>query len=110
VIDDEDQLYIVREELQKPGRRKRQYGRMKDRRETAVWEYCPLTAREVEVLQLASEGLTNDGIASELGVSKGAVVWFIQEARKKIGLRPSPRGANAAVQMVAIAMREGWIQ
>lgn len=76
-----------------------------DRRSTAVWDYCPLTYRQLEVLQHTAEGLTYHEVADQLGISPKGVHKLLQEARHKIGL-----GRMNRTLLVAVAMREGWIQ
>jgi DNA-binding NarL/FixJ family response regulator len=77
-----------------------------DRRATAVWDYCPLTERQIEVLQHIAEGLTSEQTAETLGVSKSTITHHLQEIRMRLTL--GTRISQAL--LVAIAMREGWIQ
>lgn len=76
-----------------------------DRRQTAAWDHCPLTHRQLELLQHCAEGLTYQECATELGIGTKGVHKTLQEVRQKLGLMRSNR-----TQLVAIAMREGWIQ
>lgn len=76
-----------------------------DRRSTAMWDHCPLTHRQLEVLQHCAEGLNYADIARELGITHKGIHKLLQEARQKLSL-----GAANRTHLVAIAMREGWIQ
>jgi len=75
-----------------------------DRRASAVWDTCPLTHRQLEVLQLCAEGLTYEEVANDLGIGTKGVHKLLQEARAKVGL-----GRMNRTLLVAVAMREGWI-
>jgi len=44
----------------------------------------PLTAREIEVLQLISEGLTNQQIAEKLVIAVGSVKWYTSQIYGKL--------------------------
>jgi len=44
-----------------------------------------LTAREREVLELASKGLTNEDIASRLSITRNAVRYHLKEIHSKLG-------------------------
>jgi DNA-binding CsgD family transcriptional regulator len=46
-----------------------------------------LTGRQLEVALLASEGLTNRQIASELSISEHTVAAHLRKILKKLGLR-----------------------
>ena len=57
-----------------------------------------LTGREVEVLALVGEGLTNNEIARRLGVGRPTVAGLIRSARQKLG-------AESRAQAAALAAR-----
>lgn len=78
----------------------------RDRRATAVWDHCPLTERQLQVLQRVAEGLSWEDIGLELGMTRGTAIEHAQKVRKRLGLG----GKMRATLLVAIAMREGWIQ
>ena len=44
----------------------------------------PLTPREIDVLQLLVEGLTNQAIAQVLGISTGTVKSYVQTILRKL--------------------------
>jgi predicted ATPase/DNA-binding CsgD family transcriptional regulator len=45
-----------------------------------------LTGREVEILQLAAEGLSNSQIAERVILSRGTVKWYMSEIYSKLGV------------------------
>ena len=47
----------------------------------------PLTARELEVLKLLCEGLSNQEIADELGIALGTVKFYTGQIYGKLGVR-----------------------
>ncbi len=47
----------------------------------------PLTARELTVSQLVAEGMTNQQIAAQLGLSKSTVASHLDRVRDKLGVR-----------------------
>src|SRR5439155_1315772 len=55
----------------------------------------PLTARELQVLQLVAQGLPNKGIARRLGISENTAKFHVQALRLAAdfdgGIRPSQR-------------------
>ena len=61
-----------------------------------------LTAREVEVLGLAAEGLANKAIAARLGISEHTVKFHINTILGKLG-------AASRTEAVTRAARLGWI-
>jgi PAS domain S-box-containing protein len=65
-------------------------------------ERC-LTTREVEVLKLASEGLTNKKIAEKLFVSERTVQSFLSTIFNKLGV-------GSRTEAVLAAWRMGWIR
>ena len=62
----------------------------------------PLTAREVEVLQLLAEGLPNKSIATRLGISDQTVKFHVASICGKLG-------AANRTQAVRLAVRRGLI-
>lgn len=62
----------------------------------------PLTAREVEVLQLLAEGLPNKSIAARLGISDQTVKFHVASVCGKLG-------AANRTQAVRLAVRRGLI-
>lgn len=62
-----------------------------------------LTARELEVLQLLSEGASKDEIGNRLFVSPNTVRNHIQSILSKLG-------AHSRLEAVAVAVREGLIR
>jgi DNA-binding NarL/FixJ family response regulator len=61
-----------------------------------------LTQRELEVLRLLADGLTNEQIGAELSISAQTVRTHVQKAMDKLG-------ATTRVQAVATALRESLI-
>jgi DNA-binding NarL/FixJ family response regulator len=62
----------------------------------------PLSPREVEVLGLASLGLTNKEIAYRLGISDRTVQFHMNSIFNKTG-------TNSRTEVVALAVRSGWL-
>ena len=62
--------------------------------------WARLTARELEVLELLSRGLTQKAIAAELSISRKTVATHIQHILRKIG-------AHSRAEAVAFAHRLG---
>ena len=62
-----------------------------------------LSARELDVLRLAADGLTNDAVATSLGLSPRTVERHLSNAYAKLGV--SGKAARAAA--VAEVMRRG---
>jgi DNA-binding NarL/FixJ family response regulator len=63
----------------------------------------PLTDRELEVLQLAAQGLTNYDIAQRLHVSVRTVEAHLTHIYNKLGVK-------SRTEAVVRAMQRGWIQ
>jgi DNA-binding NarL/FixJ family response regulator len=63
----------------------------------------PLTDRELEVLQLATQGLTNFQIAQRLFVSERTVEAHLTHVYNKMGVK-------SRTEAVVQAMRRGWIR
>ncbi|MCW5880856.1 MAG: response regulator transcription factor [Anaerolineae bacterium] len=62
----------------------------------------PLTPREIEVLRLLVEGLTNKAIAARLGISDHTVKFHIGAIMGKLG-------ASSRTEAVTMAVRQGLI-
>jgi two-component system, NarL family, response regulator YdfI len=62
----------------------------------------PLTAREVEVLELLAEGLPNKSIATRLGISDQTVKFHVASICGKLG-------ATNRTQAVRLAVRRGLL-
>jgi DNA-binding NarL/FixJ family response regulator len=61
-----------------------------------------LTPREVEVLEVLSRGLSNSGIARELGISVNTVRNHVQNILNKLSV-------HSKLEALAVAVREGII-
>jgi DNA-binding NarL/FixJ family response regulator len=57
----------------------------RERAATAV-EECPLTSRELEILRLAAQGMTNSRIARELWVTEQTVKFHLSNTYRKLGV------------------------
>ena len=62
----------------------------------------PLTARELEVLQLVEQGFSNRDIAARLVLTVGTVKWYIHQVNTKLG-------AHNRGEAVYIARRFGLL-
>jgi two-component system nitrate/nitrite response regulator NarL len=62
----------------------------------------PLTARELQVLQLVAEGLPNKGIARRLGISENTAKFHVASLCGKLG-------ASSRTEAVTTAARRGLI-
>jgi two-component system response regulator DesR len=62
----------------------------------------PLTKREMEILHLASEGLTNKEIAYRLGLSERTVQFHLNSVFNKTG-------TNSRTEATTAAFRQGWL-
>jgi DNA-binding NarL/FixJ family response regulator len=63
---------------------------------------CPLSSRELEVVSLATDGLTMGAIGHSLGLSENTIKTHLSRILAKLHARNT---TNA----VAIALRAGWI-
>ena len=66
------------------------------------WPMALPTGRELQILQLAANGLTGNDIAAQLNISPATVEKHRNNTIKKMKV------ANM-VEAVAVAMRSGWI-
>jgi NarL family two-component system response regulator LiaR len=64
---------------------------------------CPLTERELQVLELAAEGLTNFEIARHLYISVRTVEAHLTHVYDKLGV-------GSRTEAVVQAMKEGWLR
>jgi DNA-binding NarL/FixJ family response regulator len=62
----------------------------------------PLTARELQVLQLVAQGLPNKGIARRLGISENTAKFHVASLCGKLG-------ASSRTEAVTLAARRGLI-
>jgi DNA-binding CsgD family transcriptional regulator len=69
----------------------------------AAFDDRHLSAQESRVLELASEGHTDKGIAHQLGISPATVVTYWQRIRAKFGLSARPELVAHYVREVALA-------
>jgi DNA-binding NarL/FixJ family response regulator len=58
----------------------------------------PLTPREMDVLQLLAEGLTNQAIAQMLGLSAGTVKGYVQTILRKLEVADRTQAAVWAIR------------
>jgi DNA-binding NarL/FixJ family response regulator len=58
----------------------------------------PLTPREMDVLQLMVEGLTNNAIAEVLGLSSGTVKGYVQTVLEKLYVNDRTQAAVKAIR------------
>ncbi|RMD81291.1 MAG: DNA-binding response regulator, partial [Chloroflexi bacterium] len=65
--------------------------------------FSPLSARELEVLELVAAGRTNREIAAQLDISNQTVKNHISSILRKLAV-------NDRTQAVVYAMRRGWIK
>ncbi|MGD1992718.1 MAG: response regulator transcription factor [Anaerolineae bacterium] len=68
----------------------------------AAQQVEPLTPREIEVLRLAAEGMTNRAIGHELGISHRTVQGHLASVYGKLDV-------NSRTEAVTEALRRGWI-
>jgi DNA-binding NarL/FixJ family response regulator len=69
---------------------------------TAPQAMEPLTARELQVLQLVAQGLPNKGIARRLGISENTAKFHVASLCGKLG-------ASSRTEAVTLAARRGLI-
>jgi NarL family two-component system response regulator LiaR len=61
-------------------------------------DFEPLTPREMDVLQLLVEGLTNNAIAEVLGLSSGTVKGYVQTVLEKLYVADRTQAAVKAIR------------
>jgi DNA-binding NarL/FixJ family response regulator len=59
---------------------------------------CPLTNREVEILRLAAQGLTNGRIARDLWVTEQTVKFHLSNVYRKLGVSNRTEASRYALQ------------
>ena len=64
----------------------------------------PLTPREIEVLELLAEGLTNKGIAARLGISDQTVKFHVASILGKLGASSRTEAVRRAVRRGLLAL------
>ena len=57
-----------------------------------------LTRREVEVLRLVAEGLTDAQVAQKLVLSPGTVSWYVRSICSKLGVSSRTAATRAALE------------
>ncbi len=62
--------------------------------------YAPLTARQLEILRLIAQGLTNAAIAERLVVTEGTIKWHVKQILAKTG---STNRAGAVARVLGAA-------
>jgi DNA-binding NarL/FixJ family response regulator len=62
----------------------------------------PLSPRELQVLNLAADGLTNKEIAYRLGISERTVQFHLNSVFNKTS-------TQSRTEAVALALRQGWL-
>lgn len=67
-----------------------------------VWENCPLTARELEVLRLIVDGMSNPEIAEELVITKATAKAHVHSILQKLCV-------DDRTQAAVLAMRQGFV-
>ena len=74
-----------------------------DRTETLTIEE-PLTSREIEVLELLTEGLSNKAIAARLGISDQTVKFHVSSIRGKLGAANRTDAVHRAIRRGLVAI------
>jgi ATP/maltotriose-dependent transcriptional regulator MalT len=62
----------------------------------------PLTARELEILSLIVDGLTNQQIASTLYIARGTVKWYTSQIYSKLGIDSRTQAIGRARELSII--------
>jgi DNA-binding NarL/FixJ family response regulator len=65
-------------------------------RAAATADDCPLTSRELEILRLAAQGLTNGRIARELWVTEQTVKFHLSNTYRKLGVTSRTQASHYA--------------
>jgi DNA-binding NarL/FixJ family response regulator len=63
---------------------------------------CPLTLQQVRVLELVAEGLPNEQVGAQLGITRDTVKAHLRSVLKALGV------ADRA-HAVLVALRAGWV-
>ena len=64
----------------------------------------PLTEREIEVLELLAEGLSNKGIGARLGISDQTVKFHVASISGKLGTHTRTETVRRAVRSGLISL------
>ena len=96
---DADAFLVAAEEAAGSDRLRRGYG---GREDPAYTE--PLTEREIEVLGLLAEGLSNKGIATRLGISDQTVKFHVASISGKLGTHTRTETVRRAVRRGLITL------
>jgi DNA-binding NarL/FixJ family response regulator len=64
----------------------------------------PLTGREIQVLELLAEGLSNKGIAARLGISDQTVKFHVRSISGKLGARNRTDAVRRGVRRGVITL------
>jgi DNA-binding NarL/FixJ family response regulator len=67
---------------------------------------CPLTNREVEILRLAAQGLTNGRIARDLWVTEQTVKFHLSNVYRKLGVSNRTEASRYAIQTDLVPRHE----
>src|SRR5215472_16319472 len=62
----------------------------------------PLTPREIEILRLIADGLSNDDAAGELFITPGTVKWYLKQIYSKLQVK-------SRTQAIAVARAAGLL-
>jgi len=73
--------------------------------ETRTVESAPLTRRELQVLGLAADGMTNTEVARSLGVTVHAVKFHLASIYRKLGVANRTQAASAFFRNVDAVRR-----
>jgi DNA-binding NarL/FixJ family response regulator len=76
------------------------------KRASAAAEDCPLTTRELEILQLAAQGYTNGRIARELWVTEQTVKFHLSNTYRKLGVANRTEASRYAHMHDLVVPRE----
>jgi predicted ATPase/DNA-binding NarL/FixJ family response regulator len=63
----------------------------------------PLTARELEILNLIAAGLSNQEIASTLYITRGTVKWYTSQIYGKLGVESRPQSIGRARELSLVS-------